>query len=285
MNYIYQEKSRGVKHFNFLQKCIRKTRNLAFIKLLAIILLFYPGLVKADGTSLLINGSIFAENRAYSDFFTNAADYYEMRVWATSVNNTLPIFVQNLPHTSGAVQVKIPYMNILDLLHSPYFTYTRKFSAQNGFSVPGSDWEGRSFLIYMDENLNGMLDPGESSLTWTIPEGSIQQLNIPVVTITGQRYPTITWTAINGAEIYNVRLWALTEANELSDVLFSDYISADGSSSYSFKYEGDLFSQYSILALSVMASDINSGLVNRSTYITTHSAKVNLTGVILLMLD
>jgi hypothetical protein len=232
-----------------------------------------------------LDAGIFTENRAYSDFFINSEDYYQMRGWARSGNNTLPIYAKNIPHSSGYIQAIIPYSNKLDLLFSPQFAFTRIFSTQDGFSPPGSDWEGTIFPIYIDENLNGILDPGEASINWTIPEGSLQQLSIPSVSISGQLNPTITWQEVPGSETYNVRLWAITEGKILSDLLFSAYIPGDGSPSYSYTYTGNLFSQYKTLAVSVMANDTDSGLYNRSTYITTHSIRVNLPGVMMLLLE
>jgi hypothetical protein len=129
------------------------------------------------------------------------------------------------------------------------------------------------------------MDFGEASIEWTIPEGSLQQLNIPEVSITGRLNPTITWQEVPEAERYNIRLWTVTEENGLGDVLYSTFISADGSPSYSYTYNGDLFSQYSILAVTVMADDTDSGFYNRSTYVTTHSTKIYLPGVILLLLE
>ena len=236
--------------------------------------------------SPLLHGGIIAENRAYSEFFTNYNDYYEMRGWAKSKSKSLPIYAQNIPHSSGAIQAGIPYLSQADLLFPPNYTFSRKFSAGQGFSLPGIDWEGGTFPIYIDENLNGVLDLGEASFEWTIPEGSLQQLSIPEVSITGRLNPTTTWQEVPGAERYNIRLWTVTEENNLGDVLGSVFIPANGSPSYSYTYDGDLFSQYSTLAVTVMADDIDSGFTyNRSTYVTTHSANVNLPGVILLLLD
>jgi hypothetical protein len=232
-----------------------------------------------------LTGGIFAENRAYSEFFANSNDYYEMRGWARSDNKSLPIYAQNIPHSSGPIQVEIPYLSKLDLLDPPHFTFTRTFSAGVGFSLPGISWEGGTFPIYLDENENSVMDFGEASIEWTIPEGSLQQLNIPEVSITGRLNPTITWQEVPEAERYNIRLWTVTEENGLGDVLYSTFISADGSPSYSYTYNGDLFSQYSILAVTVMADDTDSGFYNRSTYVTTHSTKIYLPGVILLLLE
>lgn len=234
----------------------------------------------------LLIGGIFAENRAYSNFFTSSNDYYEMRGYARSTGNSLPVYAQNIPHSSGAIQTEIPYFSKLDLLVPPNYFYSGLFSPANGFSLPGMDWEGYRIQIYLDENVNGTLDPGEPLNNVTIPEGSLQQLDIPEVSITGQKNPTITWLEVPEAEIYRIWFWSVTEENGLGDVLTSAIVPADGSISYSFTYYGDLFSQYSTLAVSVMADDIrDSRIINRSTYVTTHNTKVNLPGVMLLLLD
>ena len=242
-------------------------------------------MVASSAYADLVKGGIYAENRSYSSFFTNNTDYFSMRGGAMSDDNTLPVYAQNLPHSLGSIQAEIPYRENLDLLSPPLYSYSKKFSETNGYNPPGASWEEKVFSIYLDENDNGSLDSGEAVLDWTIPSGKITQLAIPEVTITGDCNPEIFWNEIAGAERYQVRFWTVNDQNQLDTLVYKINISDDGSPSYSYIYDGGLFNQYGILAVAVMADDIDSGFYNRSTYITTSRCSEGLPWLILLLGD
>ena len=177
-------------------------------------------MVASSAYADLVKGGIYAENRSYSSFFTNNTDYFSMRGWAKSDDNTLPVYAQNLPHSSGSIQAEIPYRENLDLLSPPLYSYSKKFSETNGYNPPGASWEEKVFSIYLDENENGSLDSGEAVLDWTIPSGKITQLAIPEVTITGDCNPEISWNEIAGAERYQVRFWTVNDQKELDTLVY-----------------------------------------------------------------
>lgn len=146
-------------------------------------------------------------------------------------------------------------------------------------------WMERDIAFWADDNGNGDLDKGETSIVRRIPAGDLLTDGLPLVqnvTISGDSYhPTISWTYTESedwADGFLVRLFPIG-SDGLADVsqapLFqSEWIPEDGSASYSYHYTGGLFQDYNKLAFAIEARDNisfeNYGLVNRSRYIVNH---------------
>ena len=97
-------------------------------------------------------------------------------------------------------------------------------------------------------------------------------MDIPVVSVTGESFPTISWQPVAHAESYLINFFELTAQNRLGKLVFTVTIEEDGSPAYFYTYEGDLFSQYSMLAIAVVArEEYSSCVLNRSLYYTVHS--------------
>ena len=177
----------------------------------------------------------------------------------------LSLYIQN-----NTFNVPISYSQTLDLLSPPYFTYMRRFPTPP-FAPPGIAWEGMDYTFFVDNNSNSVQDSDEAFMTCTVPEGAFRQLDIPEVSIEGTTSPTISWQPVAGAVSYVLNFFEITPENTLGTLVFIIKIDADGSPSYSYTYNGDLFSTNPTLAVMVIAKDDDSSCYyNRSIYTTSH---------------
>jgi len=217
-------------------------------------------------------GVVISEYRDYKHPFTTPDSYYMLG--ATGVDtNSYPVYVKNIPNTSG--DTFLYYMPGWDDL-TPY-TYARGFASP----APDGDWEGKTYTFYIDMIQNGQKDPGEPTITWNIPEDSISQMDlVQNVSISAGYNPTITWDPAPNADTYRIRFVPIKNGNpDLSIGLFqSDEFS--GLSSYSFTYTGNLFNDYGPLSIVIEAwEDLNDPMLNlmlnRSRYIVQHDPVEN----------
>ena len=209
---------------------------------------------------------IFSENTGYADFFISSgyADSYFMRTIIRSDSPARSIYIDN-----NAINEQIPYTPAVDLLSAPYFSYVKTLLPLNG--PPGMAWEGREYTFFADENGNAALDSGEDFLQCSIPSGAFRQMDIPDVSVTGGNFPTISWQPVAHADNYQIYLFEVSEQGTLGNLVFTVTIEEDGSPSYSYTYDGDLFSQYTMLAIAVIArEEYSSCVLNRSRYLTVH---------------
>jgi hypothetical protein len=210
---------------------------------------------------------IFSENVSFSDFFASSGlvDSYFMRAIVKSDSPGSTMYIEG-----GPVYEQIPYIATIDLLFAPYYLYLKTFMPP--YDPPGTSWEGIEYTFFADENVNGMIDPGEIFQECIIPEGALRQLDIPIVSVTGDAFPTISWDAIENADNYIINFFRLTPQNRLGTAVFTISFDDDGSTSYSYTYDGDLFSQYSMLALGVVVrEEVSACVLNRSIYYTVHN--------------
>ena len=188
-----------------------------------------------------------------------------MRAIVKSDSPTQAMFIQ-----SDTVYEQMPYLPTIDLLFAPYYSYLKAFLPP--YNPPGNSWEGIEYTFFADDNHNGSLDAGEAFWNCSVAEGALRQLDIPVVSVAGSFFPTISWQAVENADNYVINFFTLTQQNSLGDAVFTTTVEAEGSSSYSYTYEGDLFSQYSTLAIAVVArEEVSACVLNRSLYYTVHS--------------
>jgi hypothetical protein len=176
-------------------------------------------------------------------------------------------------------------------VYPDFYIFSKGLPVSQGYPLPGTNWKNISYQFYIDENGNSQLDTGETSKSYSIT-GSIVKLGlVQNVKIFGDTHPTIEWDAVPSADQYHVRLFSVVDGNPSTDSFFFDVVkSEDGSGTYSFTYNGDLFSQYETLAIGIEARDYQDGkLVNRSRYIVKYlplQRKGNsMPGIPLLLLD
>jgi hypothetical protein len=158
-----------------------------------------------------------------------------------------------------------------------HFQYFHLFQ---GFAPPGNAWEDMWYTFFIDENGgNGVLDPGEPTIQWFIPTGSLRQLEIPQnVTFSGDVYhPTISWDPVTFLTDgrYLVNFYSLTDDGfaDLTVRLDSSPLLINNS----YTYTGDLFKDGKGYAVWVQAredhpwaSSPGSAMINRSGYFTKY---------------
>jgi len=222
--------------------------------------------VQTSGEISLSHPYIFSENASFSGLAPSYIPYYVMKTQITSDSSTQSILIQN-----NTVNELIPYSPILDLLSMPYFTYMKRFSPIPPYDPPGTAWEGMDYFFVADTNGNSMMDPDEDYMVCSVPVGAFNPMDIPLVSITGTNFPTISWRAVAGADSYVINFFTLTTENILGDLVFTIKIKEMGSPSYNYTYTGNLFDLYPTLAVMLVTKDNdNSCYYNRSVYATTH---------------
>ena len=205
--------------------------------------------------------------------YYNGNQYWLMIAFAgTSVEEPVyPVYLDS-PIYSGSTTGPFP------LYYQPnYITNTNFFSWVfydfNGFEPPGDDWVG-DYIFFIDEDDDGVYDEEEAYREWTISEGSIRKLDVPIVNISGSIYPTISWLPVPYADVYRVNFYYLTEEGFVDfDVRLHNSGNISGTS---FTYTGSIFESGEEYAVWVQAREIKTpyrGLFhNRSGYFTTHQA-------------
>jgi hypothetical protein len=96
------------------------------------------------------------------------------------------------------------------------------------YSSPGTDWENRTYTFTADP----------ASVDYYIPTGSLRQLDIPQVTVTGGIHPTISWEPVEFADYYVVLITPVgSNGRPTSEILFS----SGAVYGTSYTYTGDIF--------------------------------------------
>jgi PKD repeat protein len=157
--------------------------------------------------------------------------------------------------------------------------YEDSFSYSPGFYVHGAKFTDPAPGAVWEKNYDFYVN-GVYGATVTIPSGTIKQLScVGNPEVSEGIHPTVTWDAVlmNPDGGYDVRIYEVTDNDTNFRILYrSPYIPADGSSNYSFTYQGDLFNQYDTLAIDIVAGELvtgfEGGLRNRSQYFIKHSA-------------
>ena len=136
------------------------------------------------------------------------------------------------------------------------------------FPSPGSVWEDETYTFSV----------GSSTKECYIPTDSLQQMDIPQVTVSGLIYPTISWDPVADADYYRVYIYSLDDTGY---PIWSEiqYYSDSFFDQYSFTYTGDLFEDGGEYALFIQARQFPADpscdwMSNRSVFVTTHSAPV-----------
>ena len=127
-------------------------------------------------------------------------------------------------------------------------------------SPPPGDWWKTTYQFRTDDGLTTPIYSHVSS--------NFEPLDFAQTKIVGLKHPNITWDSVAGADQYRVRLYDPSNG----DLLFSETIEENGSSSYSYTYTGDLFSQNDFLWISLDVRDYESNqLIRRSRIDQEHS--------------
>ena len=234
--------------------------------------------ISADTSSVsLKSAGLWSEHRYEAD---SGIDSYFMLSDATTDNNSHNVYIQNVPNATG------------DLL----MTYLPGWSGGGTYEygdnltspAPGSLWE-KTYTIYIDSDDSGNKTTGDPERSFQINSGTISKMDLVTnVKISGGIHPIISWTGVSRADQYRVRLHPVVNGKPSTDAVYFDYSpSSSGSGSFSYTYNGDLFSQYDTLAIGIEAREIINGrLINRSRYLVKHSANSKATPWIpLLLLD
>ncbi|MBW1781868.1 MAG: hypothetical protein JRL30_14145 [Deltaproteobacteria bacterium] len=203
----------------------------------------------------------------------NGNEYWFMQALAfTSGDETAPVYLDTVSGTLGPIQLE-NWGYWPDLGN---FNVTNFIGESNGgaFSDPGSGaWDNETYTFSV----------GNQKWYWPIPEGSLKKLSIPTATITGSTNPTIEWDRVEGADYYRISIYPLILVNPSSteSYYYPDWqnpalFDSDKIYGTSYTYGGDIFKDGGTYAIFIQARqnhpDMGSLWINRSTYITTHSA-------------
>jgi len=130
------------------------------------------------------------------------------------------------------------------------------------YSPPPGDWYETSYQFLVDD--------GTSSPLFSHATNNIFPVDFVQADISGGKHPTITWEPVDFADRYQIRFFDIVTGERL----FSESIDEDGSTSYSYKYLGNLFEEHEKLRIRISARDYdNDQIVNRSHVSYEHSAK------------
>ena len=218
-----------------------------------------------------------AGNSIYSQceyFFDDNTENYFIVAVAFITNPNYGVRLKNIPNASGDIElVYLPGW-------SDFFPYSfvSAFTAENGYPVPGDNYEDMEYTFYIDTNDNGNLDFGEPTDSFTLPDDSIKRLgSVKNVVITQGSKPTITWKGIDSPVNLLYRVMLLPVDNDggpdKNDLLFkSDFITPNSSNAFSYTYSGDLFFENESLYIVIDAIEpISNRVANRSKYYQKYS--------------
>lgn len=220
--------------------------------------------ISADSPDVTLKSAgLWSEHRYEAD----AGIYsYFMLSDATTDNNNYNVYIQNVPNATG------------DLLMTYLPGWSGGGTYQYGDSLtnpaPGSIWE-KTYTVYVDTDDSGNKTTGDPERSFQINSGSISKMDLVTnVKISGGIHPTISWEGVSRADQYRVRLHPVVNDKPSTAELYFDYNPPfSGSGSFSYTYNGDLFSQYNTLAIGIEARDYQDGrLINRSRFLVKHSA-------------
>jgi len=220
--------------------------------------------------------NFFADNRSYEDSGVRVYEYLVFPNISTTDPN-FNVYVQGVPGANGdEMLIPTPDWKYVFPQFNMFYKY---FDQSGGYPPPGSQWEDKDYLFYIDENNSGYLDDGDTKRLFSIPLGSIKEEPMDFVqnvTITGTHNPVITWDGVEGSDrvnFYRIRLFAVVDDKPSFKTLYlNETIQKNGSGSYSYTYNGSLFYQYETLAIAIEAWEIIGELINRSRYVVIHNA-------------
>jgi len=221
---------------------------------------------------------LYSDNRLYDpkrfDWLPESHPSYEghsfwfMQALAvTSGDQSHPVYLDLDSGTSPPVELE--YWGEWPGLGS--FNVRSFIGESNGgdFYDPGSDWENTTYTFSV----------GNQTWPWHIPGGSLEQLSIPIATISGTTDPTIEWNSVDGADYYRVSIYPLIY-NQSFGCYYPDWqnpalFDSDEIYGTSYTYTGDIFKDGGEYAIFIQARQTHLNMeklwINRSTYVTTHS--------------
>lgn len=155
--------------------------------------------------------------------------------------------------------------------------YSAVFMTTNSFPAPSPTWEDIDYTFTVDN----------TTRSWQIPAGDLQQLAIPQdVIITGDPLqPTVSWSTVDYADHYQI--WIMSLDGGLPDQLLFRSAPQAGNT---FTYTGDILAQGTSYAIRVIANqkhpwadtdtEYSNTILNRSVYITGHTVPTGAAGSI-----
>lgn len=203
----------------------------------------------------------------------NGSQNWFMIAFAVTIGNEplYPVYLDHPVYTDSDVT---PYM----LVSMPNYLPDAGFSSMAFFDFAGFEdpiaWEGEEYDFFIDANVNGVLDSGETSLRWEIQPETIRPMDLPLVRISGGANPTISWDPVPDAVKYMVNFYRITDDGfgDMDVRIYSSGLITETS----FTYNGDIFEGGDEYAVWVQAREIipdTLGLFyNRSGCFTTHQA-------------
>ncbi len=220
------------------------TRKTAFFSLFCFLFLF-SGIVGAQDTITL--DTVYSDNTVFNHFHGLANSYTMAAALLDTTAANRTVSIGNLPAISPNDTKTLTYLSGWSAL-VPYL-YAASFLPPT-YPAPGALWENRPFQFNIAET-------GQTIAPFTIPSGTLFQMDPPNVSITGGKHPTITWGHVNGATKYRVRFYPLNSSGNpnISVLLFQTIIDDIGPGNYSYTYQGTLFETNVSLAVSVEAYD------------------------------
>lgn len=121
------------------------------------------------------------------------------------------------------------------------------------YTPPPGDWYKTNYQFLVDD--------GTSSPLFSHTTNNVFPMDFVQADISGGKHPTITWEPVDFADRYQIRIFDTVTGERL----FEESIHEDGSTSYAYKYLGNLFEEHEKLKIRISARDYdNDQIVNRS---------------------
>jgi hypothetical protein len=208
------------------------------------------------------------------DPYYNGATYWQMTGTAeVSGNPTNPVYLNSQPTGN--------YELIYEGMTGPFYNFSLGiFSDYNNptfggpFAAPGATWEDQHYTFSVDS----------TQQDWYIPSGSLQQLAVPQVTVTGDLYPEISWSSVAGADNYQVWIYSLDQNGYPYEWLFD----SGPINQTSYTYNGNIFENGGSYAIRVLAIQLHpysatdpayqDRIINMSSFYTKHTASNTVSG-------
>ena len=241
-----------------------------------------------EPTSTFIETSLSSTNRKFDTtcFSDNLnRDWYMQAVAEVSGEITHPVFL-NLAPLGLNDNYQLFYIGVSD----PWKNLSTRSFYRDSFPHP-EVWEddgvcGKEFYTF---------SVGNVTRDWEIPAGSIKELPIPQVTISGNLHPKFSWEHVPDADYYSIVFFSLLpdgNPNMMDNVFNTDWVDKTewmDKTQISYQYKGDLFKDGTAYAIWVRAYQAHpysdesnpfyepkyqNAQINRSSYLTKHSAVV-----------
>ena len=166
--------------------------------------------VSFAGTASFESTHVYSGHRVYDSCFTMAEGYYLFMVAIMAPGDYDPHPVRVQWDSEERILSQMSGWN-------DRCNYEDQYLFAAGFGNPGPEWEGKTYTFTVD------CDDSVVS-TVNIPGDTFDQLPVPVeVTSTGGMTPSASWTAVDGADSYAVRLFPLdADGNPDTSILIYD---------------------------------------------------------------